>query len=846
MRVLVALTRWHLRRAPGRAAAIAGSIALGVMLAVCLRPVIELARRTLTRAVELEAGRTQLEIVATNAARLPEALLERVRATDGVRIAEGVIVGHVRLGGRGGASLTVVGVDLLAAVTGELHPALGPAAHSITLGFVGRRDSIALGAELARRLAVRVGDVIEGTTAVGRRPFVVRSILAGGDAAEVAVMDLPAAQLAFFAAERLDRIDVALEADRDVAVVAAELSRVAGDGALVRVPAARGQEVERMLASFRLLASFLGLLSLAAAGFLVFSVTSLAVAQRRAEVAMLRAVGTSRAQVLVMIVAEAALLGAVGAGLGVVAGRSASVAIDLALSRLVEGVLLTPVAGSPAASPPGGMEAVLGVLAAVVAATVAAWGVTRESLGDRWRTDGGADGVHSRVGRRVGALACAALAAASVAAQGRAAVFGVGGLADVAIVLAVFLLAPDMLRSVPRVCLGPAARLGAPAVLAARNLALLADRFAAPLTTLVIGLHLLVTVGAVVRSFDRSVLDWLEALRGVDVAVTSAGSITTFDAAPIDASLGAELAALPDVAAVRPYREVSIRLHDVDGVRVRAWAMNGESEDLARYTFVAGDAAAAVAAVRAGDGALVSQGFSARFGARLGDAIALDAARGRLSVRVAGIVVDYGSPIGTIVVSRRRYLEWWDDPLVDGFAVRVRAGADPTGVREAILGHFADRFDLLVTTPGEALDEIRTLIRQAFHPLRAIEVVTLALTLVSLLNAFLIAVAERVPWIGMLRACGAERAQVAAMVALESLVVCVIGAGIAAVTGAAGSWAWVAVHVPAATGWIVRWAYPTGPTGLAVASALGLGALAAIVPARRATRVTIVRAIRWE
>src|SRR6185295_16435923 len=91
-----------------------------------------------------------------------------------------------------------------------------------------------------------------------------------------------------------------------------------------------------MLVSFRLMTGFLSLIALAAAGFLVFSVTTIAVAQRRHEIAVLRALGATRAQVVTLFVGEAALAGMLAASAGAVAGAWAARALPRALSWLVE------------------------------------------------------------------------------------------------------------------------------------------------------------------------------------------------------------------------------------------------------------------------------------------------------------------------------------------------------------------------------------------------------------------------------------------------------------------------------------------------------------------------------
>jgi putative ABC transport system permease protein len=438
-----------------------------------------------------------------------------------------------------------------------------------------------------------------------------------------------------------------------------------------------------------------------------------------------------------------------------------------------------------------------------------------------------------------------ALSVAAVAAQSRMHVFLVGGTADLLILLAAFLAAPSLIAALAPRLIDVAGRvLGTPAQLALRNVARQGERLAAPVVILTIALHLVITVGAIAGSFERSVLGWLARGSALDLVVTSSGNYGERTLTLLDEGFAESLRTVPGVAEVRPLRENRVRFRGTE-IGVRAWAIGahpGERERR-RFDFLEGSAREALLAVAAGTAALVSQNLAARFGLHAGDAIELPTPSGTARFAIAGVVMDYLSQTGTVLVERETYRRLWKDPLVDGFGIGLAAGASADETRDRIAERFGARFDLVVLTLADYLGNTSALIHRAFFPLRAIEGVTLAIGLLTLLNALLVSVAERFRELGILRANGASTGQLVRMILGEAVATGSIAALLGIAIGLYGSESWIRVHIPVATGWIVPYVFPLWPTALAVAGALTLGALAAVYPARLAARLPIVEAL---
>ncbi len=117
--------------------------------------------------------------------------------------------------------------------------------------------------------------------------------------------------------------------------------------------------------------------------------------------------------------------------------------------------------------------------------------------------------------------------------------------------------------------------------------------------------------------------------------------------------------------------------------------------------------------------------------------------------------------------------------------------------------------------------------------------VSLAVGGIGIMNIMLVAVSERTREIGVRRAVGADRTSILSQFLLEATLLSLFGGLIGVV---------LAILVSAVAGTALRWHTPILPGGIALAllSATTVGVLSGIYPARRAARLDIVDALRFE
>ncbi|HTU59523.1 MAG TPA: FtsX-like permease family protein, partial [Polyangiales bacterium] len=295
-------------------------IALGVAVVFAISVLNRSVMASFRQAVEDVSGKAALCV--GRGTGLPEELLDRVREVPGVAAAVPVIEDTVRDEAHG-VTLALLGVDATADRT--VRDYQQDVEVDDDVAFLNDAHAVLITRAYAARFGLRTGDALTLSTSVGPAAFTVRGMLSptgpaqifGGD---LVVMDVYAAQIALGRGRRFDRIDVVLDEHAASDRVSESIAHALQHKVAVTRPEQRTEEAERLLASFKLALSITSLVAIFVGAFIVYNALSIAVAQRRREIGVLRALGMSRETVRWIFVGEAALLGAIGSLVGLCIG----------------------------------------------------------------------------------------------------------------------------------------------------------------------------------------------------------------------------------------------------------------------------------------------------------------------------------------------------------------------------------------------------------------------------------------------------------------------------------------------------------------------------------------------
>jgi putative ABC transport system permease protein len=407
-----------------------------------------------------------------------------------------------------------------------------------------------------------------------------------------------------------------------------------------------------------------------------------------------------------------------------------------------------------------------------------------------------------------------------------------------AVLLIGTLLIPFLLPAMARIAGAPFALILRVEERLARS-AVIRDRSRTTLTlgALTIGLAMIVALGGVGQNARAAAAGWIADVVPGDIVLTSIRPVGEDEGV-----VAAITAGVPDLERVSPIATFDVAL---DGSRTDAAAVVGA--DLAadgRLAFLAGDRAAALAAIDEGGATILPKALADRLGLAVGQTLTVPTTDGAdLDLRVVGIV-ERSLP-GR---AGEAMLVGWSDATdrlgvagADVFAVRFTPDA-PAAAHEALQSK-ANELALEVVTLDRIEGAISDALGRIFGLFDALAAVAVLIAALGIVNTLTMNVIERVREIGILRAAGMTRRQVWRSVVVEAGVLGLAGALLGIALGLIVGGLMVVLaggRIDLADG--IPWAV----IGLALVLGIAVAMLAAAYPARLASRLSIVRAVQYE
>ena len=585
------------------------------------------------------------------------------------------------------------------------------------------------------------------------------------------------------------------------------------------------QEAVSFLTTFLLI--FAGI-SLVVGAFLIVNTFSILVAQRSRELALLRALGASKQQVNRSVLLEAFVLGVLGSTLGLGLGVLLAMGI-----RYLFGTLGLDLSGQALIMQPRTILAayVVGVLVTMGAAFFPARRTSRIAPVQAMRDDIAMPESSLRRRLLVGVVlmvaGAAAMAAGLMNAVPRPGYFL--GFGILAILLGVASASPVISYPLLAGAASIYSRLfGSIGALAGQNSLRNPRRTTATSSALMIGLSLACTMAILGDSAKASVDKTVEENFVGDYVVSSlvGQSFST--------QIAQQMNAVPGVQSVWAQRFVFTQL-DGEGQGVAA-AESATMRDGFKVDMVDGDLADLV------DGTVVlDEKYADDEGLAVGDELTVQLADGKNEMEVVGLFAENPILFFPIVTTPQTLIKAGHRDS-DNFLI-IDVSAAGASVQEALEAVVKDSPIVTVKDQQGFAAEQRKPIDQLVLMIFALLGLALLIAVLGIINTLALSIIERTREVGLLRAIGVSRPQLRRMVTLESVVIAVLGAILGVTLGIGFGIA--LMHSLRDEGLEVI-SVPVDQLVVFLVVSVVIGVLAAFVPARRAAKLDVLKAIGAE
>ncbi len=787
--------------------------------------------------VRAEAAYSQSEGISTSRAPIPAAVLGEVRKTEGVRTAEGSVSGYALLTDNNGKAILTSGGAPTMGYSLPADPSLRGDVKLLSGSAPSGPHQVAIDATSAEKHHIALGSTIKVLFNGPAKEFTVAGTVGFGGEKNLggttgAYFDSATAQQVLGSPGFFDSINVSA----DSGVTPAELVQridanlpkgaeaVTGATVVKESADAVNEDLKFVTIIFMIFAG----IALFVGSFIIWNTFTMTITQRSREIALLRAIGATRRQVNRSLIIEALLLGVVasaaGIGLGLVVAKGLKVLMDVVGFSL-------PSTSMQVLPRTIWVSLLVGTLVTVVAALVPAYRATKvlpvEAL--REAVPGAGNPSIKRI-----------IAGAVVTGAGLATLFPIlygdlnrklFGPSLLAIIVGVLMLLPAAARPLASLIGVPLRMRGLPGELARQNAMRNPRRTSSTAAALMVGLTLVVSMGVFASSLKASFSDL------------------------IGDSTNAELFVMPASTQAPGFSPEAVKVvQGVSGVKqvsASDWGM--ARFDNADSSYSAVDPATATAGLNlrlsagslsnlGANGVLVAQSSATEHGWKVGDVIRSEFAEtGKHDLRVAGIFDNKGWISDSYVISIAAETVFAAGPqLTASGLVTLADGADRSTVQRAITAALADHPDAKVLDRKGFEKEASGFIDNLLKFVTVMLLLAVLIALLGIVNTLVLSVFERTRELGLLRAVGMTRPQVRAMVRWESVVISLIGA----LAGAGlGIGLGLAMSQALADEGIKAISVPAAQVTLYVVLAAVAGVLAALGPARSASKVDVLQAV---
>jgi putative ABC transport system permease protein len=659
------------------------------------------------------------------------------------------------------------------------------------------------------------------------------------------VMPLTRAQKLFDRSGEIDQLDIAIDVTyhntASLEALKVALQNWIGPSYSVLYPASQGKRQAQMLQSYQIGLNLLSGMALFVGAFLIFNTFSMTVVERTREFGMLRSIGMTKKQITLLVLLEALILGLIGSMIGLLFGlllaRGLVGVMQVLMQQDIQGIGLDP--GALAIS------ALVGVLVTLVASMVPSIQAgkisplealrARAQAREQWVIQHGWKAGFTMLAVSILVLLWNPFPNDTQFRLGTLMIIllFLGGTLAIPIITGVW---ERSTRPLIAFLYSNVGRLGSANIQRSKLRTMLT------VAALMVGVSMVIVVWVMTGSFKSDLEAWLDGYISGDLYITSSLNLSQ--------DLQTRLEALDSVVAATPIRYFEMKWVTPEKQKetVTFMAINpGSHVRVTSFLFnnMMFEPNESLQKLAAGGSVFITSVIAEKHGLKENDTILLETRMGIQPFTIAGIVVDYYNQ-GLVIVGNwndmRRYFRYNE---ANAIMLKATTGTDLDVLKNRIDRLFGTRENLVIISNKEIKEQINTLLMQSFSMFDILALISMVVAFFGISNTMVMSVFERTREIAMLRSIGLTRGQAIQMIAAEASAMGLLGGVVGVLFGAVISRI-ILLGMTAMSGYRLAYNLPLERIFLGIIAAVVIANLAALPPARRATKISILEAIHYE
>lgn len=782
---------------------------------------------------------------STERQRIPESLIGPVERTPGVRAAAISVSGYAQLVGSNGKPIGNPGTG--APTLGEAWTSVRALsqAHLLPGGHPPRNASqVVIDKHAADLGHLEVGQKVTVLTQHPPKRYTITGIILWGTAdsplgATLTYFDLPTAQRVLGQPGRIDQIDVqaAPGYSQDQVVHNLQHALLGVKGVQVvsgsQVIAESQNNLGKTLGFLNTFLLVFALVALFVGAFLIYNTFSIVLAQRRRELALLRAIGASRRQVMRFVVGESAVVGLVASAVGFVAGLGLAVLLRTGMAALGFAI---PATGLVVQVRTVIVALVVGTVVTVVSAYVPARRAASVPPTAAMAQATVEQPTHS-VARSVTGAAITTFGALAIGlglftkVTDRALVVGIGA---AMFFLGVAALGPVIARPLAVAIGAPFSKMGAPGQLGRLNAMRNPRRTSSTAAALMIGVALVSLMTIIAASTKSSIDAAVDASVKADFIITP--GTNSNNQAGLSPTLAATASRLPQVSAAG-----GIQVTQVSIQQKTTYLVSGDPRTVDQLVNL--DVKSGHVSSMTSDGIAVSTQVANDRHLRLGSPVTVVFPETGPKVYHVQVIYRARTVAGDYVLTTAAVWANTPERLDAQIYVKLAPGVSASEGRAALAKVLRPYPTAKLLDQTQYKAQLAGEINQLLNLVYALLLLAVVIALIGIANTLALSVHERIHELGLLRAVGMTRRQLRDSVRTESAIISLLGTAEGLGIGILFGWAMV---VALSSAGVDRLSIPV--VQLVVLVILGglAGILAARGPSRRAAKLNVLEAIATE